>query len=469
MKVLFVFGSSVSLEVFVESETLEKSTKEFPDLQNHLAIRKNLLTKSPEKVKIKEVSVSVHQFTGIKMQEKLFKVMLNFEFIKRRKESVAFSRRMSRKFKGNYQRKFLGRNRYFEILKTNILNPENIILVLGYVPLVAGLIRKALRILYPYPTELDQICKDITPDLIILISNGAEPSLLEVPMVALKNKIPWNLVVDNWDNLSSKTVFWEKPDHIYVWGKHHSETATTFHGIPQRRITEIGTPRINFPALPDNPKPQSNIILYAGMQPAYDEVSDLEKLIHECVINNYDLLYRPHPLRKFTSSEKVRIQELAKNKNFYINFSENFKDYRNNILMSLNLNPKYSELTKDNLLSKNLLCVIATPTSLALEALVYDQQLIMVARDDQIHETTASTYWNLYPYFDPLKNEKGIRVVANHSEMLRELKAIIGSGQTKANSRLSVAKICKSGKESWAFNLLNEVQSTSEKSSYEID
>jgi hypothetical protein len=349
---------------------------------------------------------------------------------------------------------------YSEVLKTTLINPENFILALGYVPLLAGLLRRAFRLLYPYPTELDRICKENLPDLIVLISNGAEPSLLEVPMVALKNKIPWNLVVDNWDNLSSKTVFWDKPNHIYVWGNHHSETAVKFHGISRQKITEIGTPRLTFPTLSGDREPQSNIILYAGMQPSYDEVSDLENLINQSQVNNYQLIYRPHPLRKFTIDEKNRIQDMAKIENFYLNFSENFKDHRNNVLTSLLLNPKYLESKKDELLSKNLLCVIATPTSLALEALIYEQQLIMVARNDKIHKTTAATYWNLYPYFEPLKNDKGLRVATNNFEMLRELKEVIASGQRKADSRAVVNKICKSGKESWAFNLLNEISST---------
>jgi len=463
VKVLFVFGSSVSLEVFAESRMLEESSNIFPDLEICVAMRKNLFTKSPEKSQISGVSVNVDQFTTVKAQERLFELMLTFEFINRRKESIAFARRISRKFRGNYQNEFLGRNSNLEFLKTTLRNPENLVFGLGYVPVLSGLIRNSLRFLYPYPAELDALYKKHLPDLMVLISNGAEPSLFEVPKVALKNNIPWHLVVDNWDNLSSKTVFWEKPDHLYVWGNQHSEFATKFHGISQDKISEIGTPRLTFPTLIKDRELQSNIILYAGMQPSYDEVSDLENLINECVVNNYELLYRPHPLRKFTYAEKSRIQEMAKSEHFYLNFSENFKDHRNNILASLNLNPKYLELSKDELLGKNLLCVIATPTSLALEALVYEQQLIMVARDDKIYKTTAATYWNLYPYFEPLKNDKGIRVATNNFEILRELRAIIGDGQARPDSQPAVNEICKSGKESWALNFLNEIKSASKR------
>ncbi len=458
MKVLFVFGSSVSLEVFAESGTLTESSKNFEDIEICVAIRKNHFTKSPDKAQIRDASANVYQFTTVKAQEKLFKLMLSFEFIKRSKESVAFSRTLNRKFKGNYQTEFLGRKRYLEYLKTTLLNPENFVLALGYVPILSGIIRKSLRSFYPYPRQLDALCKELLPDLIVLISNGAEPSLFEVPKVASNNKVPWNLVVDNWDNLSSKTVFWDKPDHIYVWGNHHSEFAKKFHGIPQNRITEIGTPRLTFPTSLENREPKSKIVLYAGMQPSYDEVSDLENLIHECRINNYELLYRPHPLRKFTASEKSRIQEMAKSGHFYLNFSENFKDYRNNVLASLSMSTKYLRLKKDELLSKNLLCVIATPTSLALEALVYQQELIMVARDDKIHKTTAATYWNFYPYFEPLKSNKGIRVATNDFEMLRELRAVAACEHVRSDLRIAVNEICKSGKETWALNLLNEIK-----------
>ena len=461
MKVLFVFGSSVSLEVFAESGTLYESSSNFQDFDVHIAIRKNYFTKSPEKSQVIDPLADVYEFESIKRQEKLFKLMLSFEFIKRRKESIAFSRTLNRKFKGNYQSGFLGRKRYLEYLKTTLLNPENFILVLGYVPVLSEMIRNLLRLIYPYPKHLDSLCKDLLPDLIVLISNGAEPSLLEVPKVALKNEIPWNLVVDNWDNLSSKTVFWKKPDHIYVWGKHHSEIAIDFHGIQKSKITEIGTPRLTFPKLVETRRIPGNIVLYAGMQPSYDEVSDLECLMNECRVNGYELVYRPHPLRKFTISEKNRIQELAMSGQFFINFSENFKDYRNNILHSIEINSKYQDLKKDELLSKNLMCVFATPTSLSLEALIYDQNLIMIARDDKIHKTTAATYWDLYPYFAPLKNNKAIRVARNDLEIARELKAISEFAPMTTDIRSAIDEICISGKESWAVNLINAVKSES--------
>jgi hypothetical protein len=258
-------------------------------------------------------------------------------------------------------------------------------------------------------------------------------------------------------------VFWDKPDHIFVWGNHHAEFAKKFHGIPQSKITKIGTPRLTFPTTLETGELKDTIVLYAGMQPSYDEVSDLEILIDECKKMNYELLYRPHPLRKFTITEKNRIQELANNGNFYLNFSENFRDIRSNILASLNMSTKYLELSKDELLSKNLLCVIATPTSLALEALVYGQQLIVIAKDDKIHKTTAANYWNLYPYFESLKKNKGIRVATNNFEMLRELKSIIGRGESRDDAQSAVSEICKSGKESWAINLLTEIKSSFKK------
>ena len=88
MKVLFVFGSSVSLEVFAESGLLKEASSNFRDMDIHVAIRKNYFTKSPEKSQISDASDHVHQFATTKAQELLFEFMLCFEFIKRRKDGA---------------------------------------------------------------------------------------------------------------------------------------------------------------------------------------------------------------------------------------------------------------------------------------------------------------------------------------------------------------------------------------------
>lgn len=467
MKVLFIFGSSVSFEVFVESGVLELTKEELGGIDFELAVRKNHLTKSPEKERLINTTHHVYEFSGEKLQEEIFKKMLSFEFIRRRKESVAFSRTIARKFFGNYQGRYLGFRKYSNFLRINLKSIDNIFLSLAFIPLISASVRSLLRKLYSYPTNLEDVCQETAPNVIILMSNGAEPSLYEVPMVARKMDIPWHLIVDNWDNLSSKTVFWHKPDHIYVWGKHHTDFARGFHEIEESRISEVGTPRISFPRIVERVSSNKKLVLYAGMQPTYDEVADLENILKFCESSDKELVYRPHPLRKFTSAERERIGVMAGSGAFHINISENFKHYRASSLPNAEYQTKYLNMKKDELLSIEFYCVIATPTSLALEALIYQNPLILIARDDEMHRTTASTYWDLYPYMEPLKQMSEIMVVRSHFDLFNLLREFNIRDKTESFSTVIHDEICRSGKEEWVSKLLISIRETARTPSVE--
>ena len=58
-----------------------------------------------------------------------------------------------------------------------------------------------------------------------------------------KKKIKLNFIIDNWDNLSSKMIFFEKPEKIFVWGEQTKKHAQNIHSISSERIFKIGSAR----------------------------------------------------------------------------------------------------------------------------------------------------------------------------------------------------------------------------------
>jgi hypothetical protein len=196
------------------------------------------------------------------------------------------------------------------------------------------------------------------------------------------------------------------------------------------------------------------------MQPPYDEISDLENVLKFCESDDKELIYRPHPLRKFTSTESERISVMAGSRAFHMNISENFKHYRSSSLPMVDFQTKFLNMRKDELLSIAFYCVIATPTSLALEALIFQNPLIMIARDDEMHRTTASTYWDLYPYMEPLKQMSEIRVARSHADLLNLLGEFNNRDERKSFSRVINDEICQTGKEEWVSKLLTSIRET---------
>jgi hypothetical protein len=112
------------------------------------------------------------------------------------------------------------------------------------------------------------------------------------------------MLVDNWDNLSSKTIISDPPDFITTWGPQSASHATQIQGISVEKVVPIGAPRFedhfsyqqdriaNFAGTPP-------YILYCGTSLYSHEERNLDSLdgILEKIGSPVMVRYRPHPLR----------------------------------------------------------------------------------------------------------------------------------------------------------------------------
>ena len=72
-----------------------------------------------------------------------------------------------------------------------------------------------------------------------------EPEFIKLVKISkfLKSKILF--LVDNWDNISSKTIFIEKPDAISVWGDQTVKHANLIQKINKKKIFKLGSPKFD--------------------------------------------------------------------------------------------------------------------------------------------------------------------------------------------------------------------------------
>ena len=85
--------------------------------------------------------------------------------------------------------------------------------------------------------------KKIKPDLVIYPTNAFEPLVSEIPVICNNLNIKSYFLIDNWDNLSSKSVLINHPDYISVWGKQTANHAIKIQNISKKSIFICGTPR----------------------------------------------------------------------------------------------------------------------------------------------------------------------------------------------------------------------------------
>lgn len=155
--------------------------------------------------------------------------------------------------------------------------------------------------------ELMANIHNIKPSLIIFPSSAHEPESTDLVEIGRMLNIPTLMLVDNWDNLSSKSLLLELPSQVAVWGEQSVQHAIDIQGFKREQITPIGTPRFDEYFFYRNLKLENNFnfkyILFVGTSLEFDEAGALEVLNDVVVKNknifqNTKILYRPHPWRQ---------------------------------------------------------------------------------------------------------------------------------------------------------------------------
>ena len=153
--------------------------------------------------------------------------------------------------------------------------------------------------------ELSKLLKDNGIDILVIPSGGAEAEMhyaLESCKICSVKSV---LIIDNWDNLSSKSVLIHKPNRMMVWGAQMADHAREIQGMNYQQIYEIGCSRFEtYYKNTDNYKKINDpYILFVGMACQFDEKRILQQIDNEISLNkklpeNLKILYRPHPWQK---------------------------------------------------------------------------------------------------------------------------------------------------------------------------
>jgi hypothetical protein len=119
-------------------------------------------------------------------------------------------------------------------------------------------------------------------NLVVIPSSAYEYQTSLILANAKKSNTKSLLLVDNWDNLSSKSILWEKPDLLACWGDQSKKHAIEIQGMPENAVVTIGTPRIDqyFFCRMNKFVNRYGIsyILFLGSSLPYDEVGFLKKI-----------------------------------------------------------------------------------------------------------------------------------------------------------------------------------------------
>ncbi len=264
--------------------------------------------------------------------------------------------------------------------------------------------------------ELNAILNKVKPDLILMPNGGLDPYANDIIFASNRNgKIKTMLLVDNWDNLCSKSKFPISPDYLCVWGIQTRLHAINFHNFDPSKIFLAGTPR--FDVYYRYQKKDKNMlskhkdlvdfpyILFAGCWPAFDEISVLEILNN--LVNKHKsllpkgckILYRPHPWGE--NYDKLDYLISKKLENIEIDPQMSKKSRPDDYTKRTDFQPDldYYPVLLDN--SEFVICPLS---SIIIEASIMNKKILALAHDDGVSLLNPSYMYNNSDYFDKLSN-----------------------------------------------------------------
>ena len=231
-------------------------------------------------------------------------------------------------------------------------------------------------------------------------------------------------LIDNWDNLSSKSVFWAAPDFLTVWGAQSRDHAVEIHGIPAGRIRIIGTPRFQKYYEIDALKTQSHFafeyVLFVGSALAFDELTALRLLekelaAHPEVYRGLKVVYRPHPWRADRHCPD-RFEE-AEFRHVVLDPQVRDAYYRVDTSVQPGLDYYPTLLSRAHL-------VVGPLTTMLLEALICGTQVLAIAYDDGVHYTSPHNALKYYRHFEGIESIRGLHFTRSKADLCGDLRRL---------------------------------------------
>ena len=294
-------------------------------------------------------------------------------------------------------------------------------------------------------------------DLIIIPTSGADPALFDFLTVAEEMKVPTLALVDNWDNLVSKTVFWRKPTFLGVWGPQAKQQAVRIHDFQSETVIEVGNPR--FEAYFQNRKAaergKQSKILFVGSAMPFDEIEALrlvESSLTHLDLKELEIVYRPHPWQqqRLTPSAFLESEFLYTTLDEQISSAKELGLQKNG--MDLSFQP---DLTYYPRMFDEALIVVGPLTTLLLEASICLRPVIGLAYNDGYHFTTTLEYFS---HFSEMESMPGFQLCRDTRTLADQIVRAIADVQidtAKADAHL--ARILTRGPDGYGSQLASLV------------
>ncbi len=226
------------------------------------------------------------------------------------------------------------------------------------------------------------------------------------------------VAIDNWDNLTSKSVFVVQPDYLTVMGKRCIEHAAEIHSIDRSKVLPYGLPRFDtyrkdLPSREESEFDSTVEILYVGFSIPHAEIAVVNSLwngLKDRFPNQkIRFIYRPHPI-PIPRIDGVTEVEAG------IRTTEHGKLDRTNM-------PKMDEEYLSSMINADV--VIGAPTTMMFEAMLLERPCIIDGTSDQFHRTNAASAIRNYTHMRDLLSVSNLPIANEADEILEHIGSLI--------------------------------------------
>ena len=303
-KICFVLSSDVHVRNYITSHSLDDIAKRH-DCIFLASEATNIPTEFKKKQTVKTfspTSAKEHRFLFNLMMFSLRNLSSTFQF--RIKRFYFYRLKNSEKF--NNSTLSLG----YSILRACFRFGLWLMMMVLTLPIIRSLTIPIAKQRLKTNLKLRKLIKEFDPDLIICPSSAYDPDNMDILSWAEGKRAKTMLLIDNWDNLSSKSVLFKRPDYMSVWGEQSVEHAVNIHQMKRQQIFTLGTPRFDQYFRLREKRLKSPFpfpyFLFVGTAVEFDERAALVAL-NEIIEKNdnfkkHKVIYRPHPWRQSNSA-----------------------------------------------------------------------------------------------------------------------------------------------------------------------
>lgn len=350
--------------------------------------------------------------------------LVAMSWIASRKRSSTFRFALARTFRTDYKF-FVMKNGYRAFLNQSKRNLKTICFNVLKKRLVILYFIKPIRLirtmLYRRLETQQHLPEEIVSGgfhFIIIPCHAVDELITDYLSSARKIGLTSVVAIDNWDNLTSKSVFAVQPDYMTVMGRKCIEHAVEIHSIDRSKVLPFGLPRFDTyrkeVLLSGKSELRSAVeILYAGFSLPHAEIAVVNSLWNglkdRFPDQEFRFIYRPHPI------PIPRIDGVTE-------VSAGVCTTEHGELERTNM-PKMDE---DYLLSMiNADVVIGAPTTMMFEAMLLDRPCIIDGTSDKFHRTNAASAIRNYTHMRDLLSVSNLPIANDVDEMLEYIEALI--------------------------------------------